>query len=87
MIDEGWFYTLGDGKTLGPITRNELLRKIRSGQIVSNQLAWHESLSDWQAISSIPELSVASPSHPPPPPSVCFGSPASGIYCLIANDV
>lgn len=70
MRDSGWFYTLGDGKTIGPITRDELLRKIRSGQIVSNQLVWHESLSDWEAISSIPELSNSSPSYPPPPPSV-----------------
>lgn len=69
MIDDGWFYTLGDGKTLGPITRDDLIRKIRSGQIDSNQFVWHASLADWQAISSIPELSGASPSYPPLLPS------------------
>jgi hypothetical protein len=68
MKDTGWYYTPGDGKTYGPVTLEELLSKITSGQVAEGHHVWHESIVNWQTVSSVPELSSAIPANPPPPP-------------------
>ena len=54
-----WFF-IEDGKQVGPIRQDELIRKISVGKVSSNQLAWNEGVSDWQPISSFPELQITS---------------------------
>lgn len=50
-----WYYTR-DGQQEGPISESELKALVASGRLADTSLAWAEGMTDWQAISSIPEL-------------------------------
>ena len=72
-----WYYTK-DGEQVGPVTKDQLIQKISVGEVISNQLAWNESMADWEPISAIPELQLTSGSgQVMPPPMV--QSPAAPV--------
>lgn len=63
-----WYYTK-DKMQVGPISQEELIRKISAGEVSSNEYAWNEGVTDWKPISSFPELQItANPAGATPPP-------------------
>ncbi len=52
-----WYYVDGDGKEIGPVSREHLVELWQSGTILPTTLVWKEGLEDWLAISS-PELGL-----------------------------
>ncbi len=54
-----WYYTK-DKMQVGPVSHQELIRKISVGEVSSNEFAWHEGVADWQPISSFSELQITS---------------------------
>jgi hypothetical protein len=68
MTDTGWHYSLGDGKSNGPISFERLSNAIAAGELSEDDLVWHESLIDWQHVASVPSLASARPQTSTPPP-------------------
>lgn len=83
MTNMGWHYSKGDGKTVGPISREELRDSIASGMLTKSDLVWHQSLEKWASIGSVPSLmdgiEVASAPPPVPPPIHFSKQPQSSI--------
>lgn len=55
-----WYYTKV-GLQQGPVPENELLQKIRRGEIGGSNLVWHEGMAEWTPLSRMPELMGAPP--------------------------
>lgn len=51
-----WYYTKV-GLQQGPVPENELLQKIRRGEIDGNNLVWCEGMAEWKPLSRVAELS------------------------------
>ena len=67
-----WYY-VQDGEQVGPVSMEELVARVRSGQVSSSGLVWQAGMANWVPASTVPELGVASPesagpaqSAPPP---------------------
>ena len=67
-----WYYSK-DGFQQEPVPENELLQKIRRGEIGGSNLVWKEGMAEWTPLSRMPELmgqasvaatAVISPDHP-----------------------
>lgn len=41
---------------VGPMTRDELARKVESGAVTSESLCWREGMDDWRPFGELPEL-------------------------------
>ncbi|HEX6240477.1 MAG TPA: GYF domain-containing protein [Polyangiales bacterium] len=59
---------------VGPMTREELGRKIEAGAVTEDSLCWREGMDDWKPLGELPELAQllrrsreGSRSRPPPP--------------------
>ncbi|MCH7728525.1 MAG: DUF4339 domain-containing protein [Planctomycetes bacterium] len=68
-----WHYSKG-GEKLGPVSQDELLGLLSSGELQGSDLVWSEGMENWAVANSVPELAEAIPSGPPPP-SVDEGGP------------
>ncbi|CAI0408287.1 unnamed protein product [Linum tenue] len=57
MAEAGYWYVLGaDQQQLGPYTASELQQHFLSGYLLESTLVWSEGRSEWQSLSSVPEL-------------------------------
>jgi len=61
---------------VGPMTRDELSRKIDAGAVTPESLCWREGMDDWRPLGELPELAgllrrsregLRAPRHRPPP--------------------
>lgn len=43
---------------VGPMTRDELARKVESGAVTSESLCWREGMDDWRPFGELPELAA-----------------------------
>lgn len=43
---------------VGPMTRDELGRKIETGAVTSDSLCWREGMDDWRPLGELPELAA-----------------------------
>ena len=48
-----------DGETVGPLSEEEMLRRISSNQIDLDSLVWKKGMSAWAPLRSVPELRAA----------------------------
>jgi len=70
---------------VGPMTRDELARKIDAGAVTPESLCWREGMDDWRPLGDLPELAQllrrtrepARPGRARPPPSVPAAAGAS----------
>src|SRR5262249_3990506 len=58
---EDW-YIAREGKSHGPVSWDNLLALLRSGQVSATDFVWHEGLDDWTALGTL-----VGPATPPPP--------------------
>jgi uncharacterized RDD family membrane protein YckC len=57
------------GERLGPYRDEEVRQWLREGKVRTDDLAWHEGLTDWQPLSAMfPEDAAAAPEQPVPQP-------------------
>ena len=61
-----WYFAK-DGEQQGPVSREELEQKIRSGELGGSELVWREGLADWQPLEQVEELKMISQPVPAPP--------------------
>ncbi|MCA9575778.1 MAG: GYF domain-containing protein [Polyangiales bacterium] len=97
---EEWHVAVND-VPVGPIQRDEIARKIGTGAVTGDSLAWREGFDDWRPIREIPQLASLldqrrRPSVPPatrtggsgatPRPTGPRGRPGSGAFTLPTSD-
>ena len=69
---------------VGPMTRDELARKIDAGAVTPESLCWREGMDDWRPLGELPELAQllrrsreqARPTRGRPPPAPAAPAPA-----------
>lgn len=76
-----WYYSKNSTQ-LGPVSQDELIAKIASGEVSPSDLVWKDGMADWIPSSQVPELrgaapSQAAPSQPAPAPVSLGGQPTS----------
>lgn len=76
-----WYYTVNGREQRGPISEDELRARFQAGEIAPTELAWTEGMTDWEPLSSRPDLRAspkpAAPPLPDPPAATVtsFGAP------------
>lgn len=55
-----WYYAVA-GQQMGPVTREELVAMLRSGQLKADTLAWREGMANWLPAAAIGELQADQP--------------------------
>jgi len=72
--DKVWHVAVG-GQQEGPLSEQEVMERIRSGQLRSDAHVFRQGTSDWVPIGTQPEFTAALGSVPqPPPPPVAGGA-------------
>ena len=54
----GWYYSKM-GLQQGPVPEDELIAKIRRGEIGATSLVWREGMVEWKPLGQVPELSMS----------------------------
>jgi len=62
-----YFIIGGDGKQYGPISADDLRKWIAEGRVNAQTKAHGEGATEWQSLSSLPELKDLFHNSPPPP--------------------
>lgn len=79
-----WFVAV-DGKSLGPLTTEQVLAGLASGQYTETTLVWRDGFADWQPADRIVELRATQAAPTPPPFS---GKEAHEIdYTIYGNEM
>lgn len=55
MSQQQWYYAEGQAR-VGPVTREQLGRMARTGDLSRGQLVWGEGMADWAPAATIPGL-------------------------------
>jgi uncharacterized protein (TIGR00266 family) len=63
------WYVAVDGKSIGPLSTDQLASALASGQYSRESLVWRDGFSDWQPASTVSELNSPAPAAAPPPVS------------------
>lgn len=66
-LADAWHVGIHD-VPVGPMSRDEVARKIALGAVGAESLAWCEGMGDWMPVRQIPELAALLGSRMPPPP-------------------
>lgn len=59
-LPDNWHFMLGEQQQ-GPVSLEELVNLISSGQILSEDYVWAESMENWLPVGQIPELATCLP--------------------------
>jgi uncharacterized protein (TIGR00266 family) len=73
------WYLVVDGAQAGPISQDEVLARLRAGQVDRSTLVFTAAMSNWTPLGEVPQLSGAIPGGAvgvPPPPPAGFGGTA-----------
>ncbi len=75
MAEKKWYY-LKDDERQGPTTFAKLQDLVRAGDVGSDDMVWEQSMKDWVAARTVPDLVPEEMAAvPPPPPPVGGGKP------------
>ncbi|MCY2987524.1 MAG: GYF domain-containing protein [Planctomycetota bacterium] len=66
-MSQEWYYAHG-GVQKGPVTESQLKALIPLGQLLPNDLVWHDGMGEWTKAGMIKELFPVKSALPPPPP-------------------
>lgn len=59
------FHISQNGEKIGPIDRDEVLRRLVSGELKGSDLGWYEGLTEWEPLSKL--IPPPAPASTPPP--------------------
>jgi uncharacterized RDD family membrane protein YckC len=62
-MSKQWFYAVG-GRQQGPVSTEQLMALLASGQLSPGDLVWTEGMPEWLPAASVPESLVDTPSKP-----------------------
>jgi type II secretory pathway pseudopilin PulG len=60
------YHVAQNGEKIGPLEKEEVLRRLIAGELKPNDLGWHEGLAEWEPLSKL--------IPPPQPPPLATGS-------------
>src|SRR4051794_31947838 len=60
-----WYHARG-GQQVGPVSRDELTRRLTAGEVWSDDLVWRAGLPDWHPARAVPDLAAARPAYGAP---------------------
>lgn len=63
-----WHYSK-NGVQLGPVSREELLQKKQSGEVLPTDLVWKHGMADWMPLAQVAELAAAPSAAPSAAPT------------------
>jgi uncharacterized protein (TIGR00266 family) len=69
MNENRTWYAAVDGKQVGPFTLEELREQVASGEVGRKSHVFGPGMSQWEPVTSRPELAGSEAAPPPPPPS------------------
>ncbi len=69
MSDAMWYVAVA-GKTIGPMSEDELVDAFRAGTYAPDTQVYCEGVTDWAPANSVAELKTRIPSPPPAPPRI-----------------
>ena len=73
------YYALVGDQQEGPLSADEVRRKLRDGELRADHLGWHEGLTDWKPLAQILPVEMAMQSspqmEPPPMPTLPVQAP------------
>ncbi|PIE03152.1 MAG: TIGR00266 family protein [Acidobacteria bacterium] len=72
MSDSNTWYIAVAGQQQGPMSQDDLLQKLRTGEISQDTYVFKTGMKDWAPVSSIPNLNA--PPVPPPAPDPTPGA-------------
>jgi hypothetical protein len=80
---EQWLYFL-EGRRVGPVAREELIRLLLSGDVPITALVWRRGLAEWVPAAAVPDLASE---LPPADPRTAGSSdpPSRGFFSKCAN--
>lgn len=94
-----WYY-VKDGEAAGPISDEELLSKLRLGNILPTTLVWRSGLSEWQPAATVERQIVPRPTPGPlfstalspnihVPPELTSGTPPvlPNFFCTMCGNI
>ena len=58
-MDERWFVLTDDSKQEGPLTEEEVISKIQSGQYRGANMCWKEGLPEWRKLQDVESYAAA----------------------------
>ena len=58
MSEAKWHYSVG-GQSIGPVTSEDIVTRIRTGQIKPDNHVWCEGMANWAPVASVPEFASA----------------------------
>lgn len=61
------WYCVVSGTRYGPVGADQIQRWVAQGRLGPDDLVWREGMGEWQALSTVPELSAAMAQTPAPP--------------------
>ncbi|MAS96424.1 MAG: hypothetical protein CMO55_24815 [Verrucomicrobiales bacterium] len=62
-----WYYA-SNGQQQGPVSQEQLIELYNSGQVKGTDLVWNDTMTDWVAYQSVPELGGAPAASSPVAP-------------------
>jgi len=75
MSEAKWHYSV-DGQAFGPTTTEDILARVRGGQIQPSNHVWCDGMAEWAVLSTVPEFQAAlNPPAPEPAPAAVEGAP------------
>ena len=69
MSDGNWYFADANGKQSGPLSKEQLFRRIQVGEITAETLLWAEGLEAWTPAGELAVLDQAKHRFEPPPPA------------------
>lgn len=66
------YHVAKNGEKLGPFSREEVYRRLTTGELNGNDLGWHEGLPEWQPLSQLLPPPQAAPPVPTLTPASVF---------------
>ena len=78
MSEAVWHYSV-NGESFGPTTRDDILARVRDGQIQPTDHVWCDGMAEWAVLNTVPELQdgLAEPAPAAAPAVPAAVSPAS----------
>ena len=64
MSETTWHYSVS-GQSFGPCSKEDIVARIRSGQLKATDHVWREGMSEWATVGSVDEFKGAAASVPP----------------------
>ncbi len=83
MSEANWHYSVA-GKSFGPMTQEDVVAKVRGGELKATDYVWHEGMANWATLDTVAEFQAAVEAAAPPAPQAAPSPPAEDAAAALA---